>query len=755
MRNTSALHWTLLVALLVSPGGTWAQTEAAAARDDHAPRVKRIENGLRPLDPEVMIKGDPTWTLEERMEHYGVPGVGIAVIHEGKVVWHRTYGVTDRETGTPVKTDTLFQAGSVSKPVAAFGALKLVQDGKLTLDGNVNDTLKSWKLPDNEFTKEKKVNLTHLLTHTGGLTVHGFPGYAVGTPVPSLVQVLDGSGPANTPPIRVDKEPGGSARYSGGGFTVAQQMMIDVSGKPFPELMQASVLGPLGMTHSTYENPLPPSLLKHAAAGYLPDKSPVEGKRHTYPEMAAAGLWTTAEDLARFAVEVQQALRGNGKVMSEAMARKMVEPVDRGGGRWSVGRGFMVGERMQHVYFSHGGWDEGFCAQLTAHRDDGYGVAVMINSNHPRFISEVVRAVAEEYRWGGYHAYEKMAMPDKALETYPGRYRYSAEQMFTIERRGNRLFLEYAGWKPMELVHVGDGRFMRREKTALITFIEEEGKPVLHFALDDGSHQSHAQMPEDEMALRELVLFEPYERALAAYRAALKANPEEESLSERELNSWGLKMLEQGEFDGAIALLKINTELYPDSANTYDSVGHVYRQRRLHDSAMLWYRKALEVDPDFPSAVRAVVELQAERAAGAGVATYGGETSANTVTIRALIDGLDVVKLRGDTLWYEHVDYALHGAWVGNSDHNGNEPTVVNGVEWIPQWDGRFSTEHTAAGWLLPAESAVSVTACAVSARGRVVLLEQPSEENDYTLSVLLDDNQQGGAEWYEVELRW
>ncbi len=751
MRNTSAaLRWTLLVALLVSPGGTWAQTAAAAAQDDHAARVQRIEHGLRTLDPEVMIKGDPTWTLEQRMEHYGVPGVGIAVIHDGQVVWHRTYGVTDRETGTPVKTDTLFQAGSVSKPVAAFGALRLVQDGKLTLDGNVNDTLTSWKLPDNAFTKGKKVNLTHLLSHTGGLTVHGFPGYAVGTPVPSLVQVLDGSGPANTPPIRVDKEPGGSSRYSGGGFTVAQQMMIDVSGKPFPELMQTVVLGPLGMTHSTYENPLPPTLLKHAAAGYLPDQSPVEGKRHTYPEMAAAGLWTTAEDLARFAVEVQQALHGKGQVLSEALAHKMVEPVDG-----SVGRGLFIGERMQHVYFSHGGWDEGFCAQLTAHRDDGYGVAVMINSNHPRFISEVIRAVAEEYRWGGYHAYEKMAMPDTALETYPGRYRYSAEQMFTIERRGNRLFMEYAGGKRMEMVHVGDGRFVRREKTALITFADENGKPVLHFALADGSHQRHVQMPDDELALRELVLFEPYDQALVAYRAALQASPDEASLSERELNSWGLKMLEQDEFDGAFALLKINAELYPESANTYDSVGYACRQRRLHDSAMTWYRKALEADPDFPSAVRAVVELQAEQAVGTGVVTCGGENSAHTVTIRALIDGSDVVKLRGDTLWYEHVAHALPGAWVGSSDDDGNEPTVVNGVEWLPQWDGRFSTEHTVSGAGLPAEGAVSVTAVAVSARGRIVLLEQPSEENDYTLSVLLDDNRQVGAAWYEVQLRW
>jgi CubicO group peptidase (beta-lactamase class C family) len=749
MRNTSAaLHWTFLVALLVSPDGTWAQTETAAARDEHAPRVERIENGLRTLDQEVMIKGDPTWTLEERMEHYGVPGVGIAVIHKGKVVWHRTYGVTDRETGTPVKTDTLFQAGSVSKPVAAFGALKLVQDGKLTLDGNVNDKLKSWTLPDNEFTKKKKVNLTHLLSHTGGLTVHGFPGYAVGTSVPNLVQVLDGSGPANTPPIRVDKEPGGSARYSGGGFTVAQQLMIDVSGKPFPKLMQASVLGPLGMTHSTYENPLPASMLKHAAAGYLPDKSPVEGKRHTYPEMAAAGLWTTAEDLARFAVEVQQALRGKGKVLSEAMARRMVEPVDR-----NVARGLMVRERTKHVYFSHGGWDEGFCAQLTSHRDDGYGVAVMINSNHPRFISEVVRAVAEEYSWGGYHAYEKTAMPDKALETYPGRYRYSAEQMFTIQRQGNRLFLEYAGNKPMEMVHIGDGRFIRREKTAVITLAEDEGKPILHFALDDGSHQSHRQMPEGERALRELVLFEPYEQALAAYRAALKANPEEESLSERELNSWGLRMHEQGEFDGAIALLKINTELYSDSVNTNDSVGYVYRQRGQFDQALQWYRKALEVDPDYPSALKAIAELEAERTARYLARTRRAGAGRHVVTVRALIDGSDLVKVRGNTVWFEHINHALPGAWVGDLD-SGNEPTLIDGVEWVPQWDGRISNAYTAEGGL-PAERDVWVVVLRHSARGRVLLVERPCEANDYTFTMMLDDDVLPGAAWYEVELRW
>ena len=569
--------------------------------EDHARLIRRIEEGLR---PEVHFEGDPTWSLEERMQHYGVPGVGIAVIHDGKVAWHRTYGVADRETGAPVETDTLFQAGSVSKPVAALGALELVESGKLTLTGDVNDLLRSWKVPENEFTAQKKVNLTHLLSHTGGLTVHGFPGYAVGAPVPSLVQVLDGSEPANTPPIRVDKEPGGSYRYSGGGYSVAQQLMIDVTKTPFPEWMHAAVLAPLGMTQSTYENPLPASWLERAAAGYLPDKSPVAGKRHTYPEMAAAGLWTTAEDLARFAVEVQRALEWNGKVLSRGMARKMVEPVDSG-----YGHGFSIDVRDGHVYFGHGGWDEGFCAELKAHRDDGYGVVVMINSNHPAFIGEVVRAVAAEYGWGGYDRYRQEPIPEEALASYPGRYRYNAEQMFTIARRGDRLFMQYAGWRPEELLHVGDGRFMRRERTSPITFTEEDGTPVFHFMLPGGGYQTHRRMAEGEQALRERVLGEPYEQALAAYRVARESSPEEGTWSEGYLTSQGLMLIEHGEVDGAIALLRINTELHPNAAYNWYCVGQAYREKGDREQAVHYYKKALEVVPDFRGAKQALAEL--------------------------------------------------------------------------------------------------------------------------------------------------
>src|SRR6185369_1366057 len=209
------------------------------------PRIERIERGLLPA---VLIKGAPAWTIQERMKHYKVPGVSIAIIRDFKVEWAKAYGLKDVETNEPVTTETLFQAGSISKPVAAMVALKKVEQGKIALDENINNKLTSWKLPDNEFTAKRKVTLANLLSHTGGLTVHGFPGYAVGEKIPTLPQVLDGAPPANTAPVRVDIEPGTKHRYSGGGTTIAQLAIMDIEKKPYPQIARETVLGPLNMT---------------------------------------------------------------------------------------------------------------------------------------------------------------------------------------------------------------------------------------------------------------------------------------------------------------------------------------------------------------------------------------------------------------------------------------------------------------------------------------------------------------------------
>jgi CubicO group peptidase (beta-lactamase class C family) len=285
-----------------------AQSTRASPSASTEQLIHQIESCL---PPPVVVNGEPPacTPLLTRMQQLHVHGVSIAVVHHGVIEWARGYGVAT-PSGAQVTAETLFQAGSISKPVAAMAALHLVQEGKLSLDADVNTILTSWKVPPSDAAPGAVITLRELLTHTGGTTVHGFPGYAAGTPVPTVVQVLNGEKPANTPAIRIEAVPGKRWNYSGGGYTIMQQMMLDVAHEPFPKLLHDTVLAPIGMTHSTYEQPLPVALQAHAAAPYTAKGEPVEGGAHTYPEMAAAGLWTTPSDLSRYIIENQRSLKG-------------------------------------------------------------------------------------------------------------------------------------------------------------------------------------------------------------------------------------------------------------------------------------------------------------------------------------------------------------------------------------------------------------------------------------------------------------
>ena len=333
--------------------------------------------------------------VKAQMAQRHVRGLSLAIIKDGRIAVARAYGVVDDSSKAPVTTSSLFQAGSISKPVSSLGALHLVEAGKLSLDADVNSTLKSWKVPENRFTTTEKVTLRRLLSHNAGLTVHGFPGYDVSERMPTVVQVLDGAPPANTAPIRVDTTPGAIWRYSGGGFTVMQQMVLDVTGQPFAQFLQTTVLGPIGMTSSSFEQPLPNDLAARTAAGYYADGSPVRGRWHVYPEIAAAGLWTTATDLAKWAIEVQETLAGRGHgVISPAMARQFVTE-QKGGSGLGVG----VQGTGANLRFSHGGRDEGFDAFLLAGAETGDGVAIMINANdNSRMVGRIREYI--ERAWG-------------------------------------------------------------------------------------------------------------------------------------------------------------------------------------------------------------------------------------------------------------------------------------------------------------------------------------------------------------------
>jgi CubicO group peptidase (beta-lactamase class C family) len=378
--------WPLLACLLLVDRAT------AEEPPEVRQRIAAVENGL------IAEKGGPArFKIGDRLRQHNVPGVSVAVIHEFKVEWAKGYGVADRQTGVPVTARTLFQAASTSKPVAAFAALKLVERGDLDLDRDVNRYLKTWKVPTNQFTRQHAVDLRSLLSHTAGTTVHGFGGYPSGAKLPTLREILDGVKPANSPPIRVDKVPGNGFRYSGGGIEIEQRLMMDVTGKPFPELMRNLVLNPLAMSASTYQQPLPKPLRAQAAAGHDDKGHPIPGKWHVYPEMAAAGLWTTPSEMSHYVIEVLLAHEGRSeKVLDQKMVDQMLTPQNGG----PAGLGPFIENHRNGKRFSHNGANAGFRCVFVGLLNRGDGAVVMTNSdNGDPLVGEIMKSIAAVYGW--------------------------------------------------------------------------------------------------------------------------------------------------------------------------------------------------------------------------------------------------------------------------------------------------------------------------------------------------------------------
>jgi len=337
-------------------------------------------------------------TLAELLERFGVPGMSVAVIRDFEIHWAKGYGIADVETGAPVDTETAFQAASISKPVAAMGVLKAVQDGLFGLDDDINDILESWTLDGGEFTKERPVTPRSLTSHTSGLgDGFGFPGYDPSDPLPTVVQILEGHELSNVGPVFMERPPMSFMEYSGGGVTVMQQALSDARGRPFEDIMRDDVLAPIGMVNSSYQQPIDPERDRNAARAHDSQGRSKGAKWHVYPEMAAAGLWTTATDLARFAMEVQKASIGmSNRVLSRESVQEMLSPV--GVGPYAVG--FSIGRLGEGWYFSHGGSNWGFRSTLMAHKVKGYGLAIMTNGDQGGAVMrELSRRIQLVYEW--------------------------------------------------------------------------------------------------------------------------------------------------------------------------------------------------------------------------------------------------------------------------------------------------------------------------------------------------------------------
>jgi CubicO group peptidase (beta-lactamase class C family) len=443
-------------------------------------RIDRITSNLRSI---TSIEGKftaPT-NLRDRMRHYHTPGVSIALINKFEIEWAQGFGLCDSRFQPQVTKDTIFQSGSISKAIFALGVMRLVQEGKLNLDEDINHYLTTWRIPENE-NWQPRVTLRQILSHTAGLTVDGFPGYLSSEPIPSVPEILNGEPSANTEKVEVNILPGLQFRYSGGGTTVAQQSIVDLLNKPFPQIMRELVLDPLELTNSTYEQPLPQHLTDRVATGHPWKGIPIVGKFHIYPEMAAAGLWTTVTDLAKVGIELIQILNNCSthsflnKDTVASMLCPQLESQKIGDGKFA-GLGFFCDGREESFQFGHAGSNEGFSSLMRFYPNSGKGAVIMVNSNEGwPLISEILQAIATEYQWDEAVPNDRIIINLQNTNDYVGTYSSVGEIEFLITANGSHLNLHYEQQPPLPIF-----------PSSILEFFSEVVNMTIEFERDDKS----------------------------------------------------------------------------------------------------------------------------------------------------------------------------------------------------------------------------------------------------------------------------
>lgn len=454
-------------------------------------------------------------SLEQWMQALAVPAVSVAVIDDYRIAWTNAWGVTTPgPAGSPVTPASIFQAASIAKPVAAVATLREVENGRLALDADIGDYLRSWTLPPGEPPVAGKVTVRRLLAHAAGVTPGGFAGYDRGAPLPGIADVLAGAPPAGNPPARVVATPGTEVAYSGLGYTLLQLALEDQRGEPFAALMQSTVLAPLGMRDSTFASSPPDALLARVAPGHLGVGAPVQGGWRVHPEQAAAGLWSTPTDLATLIIDVARAWRGDeGRLLSPDMAREALTPQHD-----DMGLGFVVRADGAHVQFAHSGGNTGYFAHFEMLADTGDGIVLMTNSDAGQALASLLIAgVAESYDWplpdrrqvAGARAERLFAQYDRVahrrvkvdvapavLAGYVGRYRLTPELLFDITLVDDGLRLRLGDQPQFPLFAEAPAKFFLEAVDAQVTFVVDDAGRATALVLHQGGRDQRAERVE-------------------------------------------------------------------------------------------------------------------------------------------------------------------------------------------------------------------------------------------------------------------
>ena len=545
-----------------------AQLEYSKAVEE---QIARVENNLA---GRIIIDGKP-FNLEERMQHYNVKGLSIAVVEDYKIVWAKGYGWADEKEKRPVTTATLFKPGSISKSLNAVGVLKLAQEKKLDLYKDINEYLKSWQFPYDSISKGKKITLANLLSHTGGLTVYGgFPGYTKDNQLPTIPEILDGAAPANTPPVRSKSEPGLQFEYSGGGTIISQLIITDISRRPYTTFMYDKVLKPLGMANSFYSEQPPSGVLeKKVATGYTKTGVEVASRYNVYPEQAPMGLWTTPTELCNYLIETQLAYIGkSSKVLNQEMTRLHLTPyIDP-----SSTMGVFIGERNGEKYFFHDAGNEGYRGLFYGSVEGGNGLAIFVNSDDGNIILELLNSVASEYNWKGFDkpaSVNTIKIPETLEAKYVGVYVFEG-YIAEITKRDDGLYFWTMG-QEAKMYFTSEKDFVN------IEYIVEKS-----FTLDDlGNVKGFRRIANG-----------------IEYQPAIKVTKVDSlEASHWQLNAFGWHLLETKRFNEAIKYLNRGIEIEPNDNAAKINLAHAYLFTKENEKALKIYKECLEISVNDPS----------------------------------------------------------------------------------------------------------------------------------------------------------
>lgn len=591
--NLKCMKQILVIYLTLLVGQVIAQTNQLQDR------IKQVEENLIPYVP---VKGFKGWGILDRMKYYKVPGLSIAVIKDYKIDWAKGYGLADTSKDIPVTTETMFSAGSISKFLMAVTALNLVEQGRIFLDSPINNYLTSWKIADNEFTSKSPITLRMLLSHKAGTTQSSYFGFTPDKkPLPTIVEVLNGDKVAETRKVIVNSEPDKEFRYSGGGSMIAQMALMDVSNQSFTNLTQHVLFDELGMKNSTFEQPLPAKFAGQASWAY--SEAPwFKGMPYVYPQQAAAGLYSTPTDLAKFFIDVQKSFIGKGKVLSRSITKQMLTPqvnVSDGTYKEQMGIGpFLIQRKDNHdpngIYFEFTGVNAGFLAYGIASVQGGNGVVIMLNSGDDQngIGKEIRRAVAKVYNWTNFlpEAISPVSLSVQELDKLTGRYRMGANEVAYLRREKDYLVENINEGGDIYCFPISKDSIVFTDFNVKASFkFNEKGEAISLQSV--WQKEAMVKMKEDEFSPSELLKLRRYDEAKTAFKAM--------NLNEYQITYVAYDLLNKkpADLEAVKTVLTAAQEQYPASSIVYSRWGDYYRKLTDKEKAIKSYQKAIELDP--------------------------------------------------------------------------------------------------------------------------------------------------------------